>query len=250
MRALLELRWQFTPSSFFEQPLEVKYLEANISVDDGVVVARLPYSGGEIRSPLRAAVEAQVEALFLGVQVAEDAKFELSAPTVNTLHEDGSRGHIIECASGSYQFRGGRPDLRYTNSDGTVVDTRQDRLDRKRRLSLAAAKYAPNDAALARMLRSYRSALLDRQDELIHLYEVIDTLTGAFGSQTEALRNLRIPKRSWSRLGQICNELPLHEGRHRGRIKEPLRNATEAELAEARALSSAFVEAYVTFLDG
>lgn len=249
MPALLELRWEFTPKALFEDRLVCEFSECQITVDDGVVIALLPLLLGQVDVKLRKAVEEYVELLFLGVQIEGHAHFQLGRPNVSTLHDDGSRGHIIECETGTICFRGGRPDIRYTRSDGTVVDTRRDRIDRKHRLSHAAAAFGPGDQALSRMLRSYRSAIADETDELIHLYEVLDTLTTTFGSQTEALRRLGQPKRNWSRLGKLCNDLPLRQGRHRGRIGEELRAASEEELNEARSLSAGFIESYINYLE-
>ena len=44
------------------------------------------------------------------------------------------------------------------------------------------------------MLRSYRSAISDTEDALIHLYEVLDSLSSAFGSQNAALQCLGMSK--------------------------------------------------------
>lgn len=249
MPATLELRWEFTPETLFEDRLTCDLAECKITVDQGVVVASLPLIDGETKSALREAVESFVESLFLGVQIVAHMQCQLSGPSVSTLQDDGSRGYIIECEPGTIQIRGGRVNIRYVRSDGTVVDTRRDRVERKHRLSRAAATYAPSDEALARMLRSYRSAIADAEDELIHLYEVLDTLASTFGSQTEALRQIGQPKRKWSRLGQLCNDLPLRQGRHRGRVGEALRSASEEELTEARSLSAGFIESYIEYLE-
>lgn len=249
MPAVLELRWEFTPENLFEDRLICDLTECKITVEQGVVLASLPLIAVETKSTLRKAVESYVESLFLGVQIAGHMQCQLSRPSVSTLQDDGSRGYIIECEPGTIQISGGRVDVRYTRSDGTVVDTRRDRIERKHRLSRAAAIYGPNNEALARMLRSYRSAIADTDDELIHLYEVLDTLASTFGSQTEALSRLGQPKRKWSRLGQLCNDLPLRQGRHRGRVGEALRSASEEELTEARSLSAGFIESYIEYLE-
>lgn len=212
MPATLELRWEFTPETLFEDRLTCDLAECKITVDQGVVVASLPLIDGETKSALREAVESFVESLFLGVQIVAHMQCQLSGPSVSTLQDDGSRGYIIECEPGTIQIRGGRVDIRYVRSDGTVVDTRRDRVERKHRLSRAAAIYAPSDEALARMLRSYRSAIADAEDELIHLYEVLDTLASTFRSQTEALRQLGQPKRKWgvgSRTGAVTRRIAL-----------------------------------------
>lgn len=249
MPAVLEIRWQFTPERMFEEPLSCEFRECPIAVDQGTVVANIPILDGQTKSELRDAVEAYVNLLFLGVQLVDHLEYQLSAPSLSVRQEDGSRGYIIECKTGTFEVRGGRADLRYTNCDGAVVDTRQDRIERKLRLSMAAARYGPKDVALARMLRSYRTATVDTSDELIHLYEVLDTLKSTFKNRIDALKQLGASGHTWSRLSKICNVLPLLQGRHRGNVGEALRNASEEELAEARGLAVGFIEAYINYLD-
>lgn len=248
MPTVLELRWEYTPKSLFEERLTVEFNDCHITVDDGAVLATLPLVAGETRSPLRRSVESYVESLFLGVQVATHTDCQLGRPSVSTLHDDGSRGYILECETGVFRTTGGNVDLTYTRTDGTIVDTRRERIERKHSLSRAAACHGPKDEVLARMLRSYRSSITDTEDELIHLYEVLDSLTSVFGSQSDALRNLVMPKQAWSRLGQLCNDLPLRQGRHRGRVKQLIRSASDDELEEARRLAASFIESYINYL--
>jgi hypothetical protein len=245
----LELRWEYTPKTLFEEPVTAEFDGCRITVDDGVVLATLPLVAGETRSSLRTTVESYVESLFLGAQIATHLECQIGRPSVSTLNDDGSRGNIIECEPGVARANGHPVDLRYTQSDGTVVDTRRERIERIHRFTRAAASYGPKDEALARMLRSYRSAIADKEDELIYLFEVRDCLTSVFGSQSKAFRSLRIPKPSWSRLGQLCNDLPLRQGRHRGFVKGSIRNASEEELQEARSLAANFIESYIKYLE-
>jgi hypothetical protein len=249
MAAVLELRWEYTPKTIFEERLTTQFDGCQIVVDDGAVLATVPIVAAETRSALRRHVEAYVESLFLGVQVATHEQCQIGRPSVSTLHDDGSRGYIIEGEPCVIRIKGGQVDLTYTRSDGTVVDTRRDRIQRKHSLSRAAAEFGTRDEVLARMLRSYRSAIADTEDELIHLYEVLDSLSSAFGSQSATLRSLGTSKKAWSRLGQLCNELPLRQGRHRGRIQQPTRNASKEELKEARDLAAGFIESYLRYLE-
>lgn len=249
MATVLELRWEYTPKTIFEERLAAEFDGCQIVVEDGAVHATVPMVAGETQSALRHQVEAYVDSLFLGVQVATHEHCQIRQPSVSTLHDDGSRGYISECEPGVIRIKGGQVDLRYTRSDGTVVDTRRDRIQRKHSLSRAAADFGTKDEVLTRMLRSYRSAISDTKDELIHLYEVLDSLSSAFGSQSGALRSLGMSKPAWSRLGQLCNHLPLRQGRHRGRVKQPIRDASEEELKEARGLAASFIESYVRYLE-
>lgn len=249
MATVLEIRWEFTPKTLFEEKLSCEVEGCTITFDDGVVLASLPLEPGQARSPQREAIGSYVESLFLGAQVVEQTPYDLGHPSLFIVGDDGSRGCIIEAQTGHIRLTGRRADLRYTRPDGTVVDTRRDRIDRKHRIANAAARYGSSEEALARMLRSYRCALMDAHDELIHLYEVLDTLKSKFGTQAEAQRKLGVPKPKWSRLGRLCNDLPLRQGRHRGQVQQPIRDATSAELDEARRLAAEFIEAYVDHLE-
>lgn len=247
MPTLLQLRWEYTLKNLFEDRLATEFDGYPITLDDGAVLATLPMVAGDTRSPLRKAVEFYVESIFLGVQVAAHTECQLGRPSASTLNDEGSRGYILECETGVARVKGGCVDLSYTRSDGTVVDTRRERIDRKHRLSLAAASYG-SDEALARMLRSYRVAISDKDDELIHLYEVRDSLLSVFGSKPKALRKLGTTERAWNRLGELCNVLPLRQGRHRGCVGQPIRSASDEELEEARSLAASFIESYLQHL--
>lgn len=250
MTPALELRWAYTPEEFFEEPLIVSSPECEISIQPGVVVATISRSSLDKNPTIRANVESQVANAFLGVQVLSHVRFELSKPAVTNLNADGTRGVVIECEPGRAVWRGHRADLRYTREDGTIVDTREERIRKKRTFGEFAASLAPTDQTLSRMLKSYDAAVRDPPDELVHLYEIRDCAAARFGSHVAATSNLRISKTAWSRLGKLCNELPLREGRHRGKVAATLRAATEDELTEARALSVALIEAYMSYLRG
>ena len=89
----------------------------------------------------------------------------------------------------------------------------------------------------------------DANNELVHLYEIRDALSRRFGGESPACQVLHISSTDWSRLGQLANSEPLRQGRHRGKNLGILRNATDAELTEARNIGRQFVEAYLEFLD-
>jgi hypothetical protein len=99
------------------------------------------------------------------------------------------------------------------------------------------------------MLRSYQCSIADPEDELIHLYEVRDSLSSAFGDKSKALRKLSITEPAWKRLGLLCNVLPLSQGRHRGYVNQPIRSASDEELEEARHLAASFIESYIEYLE-
>ncbi len=245
----LQLRWQYSPADFFEGPVEIRQPGYEVKVDSGVVVAMIEQAALEADQALRRRVESQVTGLFLGAQLQAHAAYDLSRPSVTNLNLDGSKGIVIECVPGRAEAKGMRADIRFSRPDGTIVDTKQDRVQRKHRLAKLAARFGETDETLSRMLRSYDVAVRDPLDELVHLYEVRDSLAAKFRNQTAAISKLGLSKADWSRLGQLCNVLPLKQGRHRGENLTGLRDATEDELAEARFLATAMIEAYMKCIE-
>ena len=63
-----------------------------------------------------------------------------------------------------------------------------------------------------------------------------------------ALRNAAT-ETSWNELDNLANGEPVRQGRHRGTKGLSLRNATEQELATARAAAVHLIHAYLSYLD-
>ena len=141
----------------------------------------------------------------------------------------------MELESAALAIFSGSVDIKITDADGrTIRDTKQERIDKTKDLSELVAKYKPGDRLLRAMLQSYSVSTADQNNELVHLYEIREALSLAFHGEDNARRALTIPRVQWSRLGQLCNDEPLRQGRHRGRGIGTLRDATEGELSETR----------------
>lgn len=91
-------------------------------------------------------------------------------------------------------------------------------------------------------------AVVDPNNELVHLYEIRDALAKKFGREGACCKVLHFSSSQWSRLGRLANSEPLNQGRHRGKSLGKLRDTTEAELQEARNIARNFVEAYFAYL--
>jgi hypothetical protein len=118
-----------------------------------------------------------------------------------------------------------------------------------KKLAELAERYSPQDKVVASMLASYNRAVNDPGNELVHLYEIRDALLTRFGGESIAQKTLAINSRQWSRLGQLANNDPLRQGRHRGKKLGELRDATESELKEARSIAFKMIEAYLNYLE-
>jgi hypothetical protein len=136
------------------------------------------------------------------------------------------------------------------DKDGNVVsDSRKQRITKKQELAERVAKHRSQDPVLASIAASYQSAVTDPDNELVHLYEILDALKTKFGGKDAALASLNIEKESWNKLGQLANHTPLRQGRHRGSKIGELRNATKTELEEVRHAARTMVEAYLDYLE-
>ena len=139
----------------------------------------------------------------------------------------------------------GQADAIVRDSLGNVVrDTKAERIaDHTRFLDDILPKVA-HSPILESMLASYHAATEDPKNELVHLYEIRDTLAKHYGNEQAARQSLGISRREWQRLGVLANVEPLREGRHRGEHPLSRRPASAAELEEARGIARRWIAAF------
>jgi hypothetical protein len=241
----LELCWRFEPENCFEDSFLIDLGGCKISVQPGTIVATIEHSSLEAKQIIRAEIETYVANLVRGVQLQSHVACTISKPSVTNIDADGRRGYVLECEPGKFVLRGYPADLRYTGADGTVIDTKLERVKQKRLFSQLSAELAPTDKVLSRALRSINASVRDPEDELVHLHEIREAVSQQFGGDARARACLGITAKQWSRFGELCNDLPLEQGRHRGKSVGMLRPATDAELNEARTFISKVMEAYL-----
>lgn len=134
--------------------------------------------------------------------------------------------------------------------DGKVIsDSKQDRINQKKKIVDLVAKHRSTDPLLDGLLRSYHAAVCDANNELVHLYKIRDALSERFGGEAAMRDKLGISSTQWSRMGQLCNSQPLRQGRHRGKTGGMLRDASEGELAEVRGIARSMIESYLRHLE-
>jgi hypothetical protein len=169
----------------------------------------------------------------------------LSKPTIVRVRPDGGKDIFVELDPAVLRLSAGLVDIRVTDQNGNIVsDSRKDRIDRKRSLADLVSTYH-SDLLLGALLTSHRNSVLDPDNELVHLYEIRDALSTRFGGERDTRAALAVSDSDWSRLGQLCNNEPLRQGRHRGKSGAALRDATHSELEEARAIARSLIEEYL-----
>ena len=246
MSVVESLEWEFTPLDYFEEPFEVVRDDYTLQVEKGRAQARIAAEKFADDPTMRDRIHAALSDRFLAVQTLTFRAYTLSEPRRIRTHPDGRRDVLIDLKAASAIAMGGTIDIRYTSADGTtIVDTRAERIATKRAFAEQVERLRPLSPVLAGMLASLGAAVRDPQNELVHLYEVREALANEFNGGRAAIGALGIASDDWSRLGQLCNDEPLRQGRHRGKMGAALRDATHEELEEARNLARNMLRLYV-----
>jgi len=250
MQTIDIFEWTFSPSDYFETPFEVVRDDYTMTIDNGRVEARIDALVFDADPSIRDLIHRGLIDRFLGAQVVSFRPYELSDPKRTRLQPDGRRDTFIELKGAAAVASVGTFDVLVTRRDGSVAtDSKRERVDRKKTLADLVAFHSPSDAALAAMLVSYSTAIQDPQNELVHLYEIRDCLSTRFGGKASAIASLGLHASEWSKLGQLCNDEPLRQGRHRGTAMSVLRDASEAELQEARKIARNMIQLYLSYLE-
>ena len=242
------LEWTYSPRDFFESPIEIARSDYTVDIGSGSISARLPASAFDVDTEIKKRLHDALFDRMRGIQLLTRKQFQLSKPRLTRIEPDGRRHIFMELEGAVLTLSGGLVDFTVTDAGGKIIrDTKQERLERKRELAELVAKYSSTDKVLRAMLESYATSTSDPNNELVHLYEIREALSSAFGGDAKARSALGVTRTNWSRLGQLCNDEPLRQGRHRGKDIGALREATESELSEARDVAREIIEAYLAF---
>lgn len=249
MEDVVILKWNFTPKDYFEDEIHIEHDDYEMIIKDGLVEARISPEVYDKEHKMRDLLHKSLDDRFLGVQLLTHKPYKLSKASMYMLHPDGRKDVTVFPESGVMTMIPGIVDLVVKDKDGNITsDSRRDRVEKKKEFAELAEAYS-SDQVASSLLASYKAAVNDPDNELIHLYEIRDALSKLFSGEKQACASLKLSAIEWSRLGQLANSEPLKQGRHRGKSAGELRNATEEELTEARKIARNFVEAYLVYLD-
>ena len=110
-------------------------------------------------------------------------------------------------------------------------------------------KHHAGTPLLASLLKSRDAAVRDPDNELVHLFEIRESLSRHFHGNASAWTKLCIGPSDLEAVWPSVHDEPLRQGRHRGKHAGKLRDATEAELAEARDIAHRMIAAYLDHAD-
>jgi len=249
MSAVVVFEWTFSPSDFFEEPIEIVRDDYTMTIENGKAKARMDSTTYEANPSIRQTLHEGLNDRFLGFQLVNHRAYKLSRSAMTRVHPDGRRGLSLAAEVAAVSITG-RPALIILGKDGSVIcDPKRDRFEKAERLADLVSTYHSCDETVASLVRSHKDSVHEPDHELVHLYEIRDALTKRFGRKEEALSALGISSADWNDFGTLCNDPALSQGRHCGKAGTALRHATESELVAARRIALDMIEAYLQYLD-
>jgi len=219
-----------------------------MTIDKGKVKATIDAQYFDGEPDFRLKLHESLNGRFLAAQILNRKPFELSEPSMSRIQADG---RIYKYLQGQIKAKStvGPADFRVTDRNGTVSDSRKERIERMKSIGDLVEKHRANNPLLQGILESHSSSIRKPENELFYLYEIRDALSKEFRGKDATCRALNISDELWGRFGQLANDEPLKQGRHRGRNLEILRDATEDELVEARNFTRELIGKYLDYLE-
>ena len=251
MDEIVLLEWSYTPSDYLEEAEVLNYKNVEISISKGKIEAKVKADNFDENPNLRNELHIEIESYFLGMQIFTNKPYELSKnPSMTRQYPNGRRDIYLSMEGGIIVSGSMQVNFIVKDKNGTIIkDSRKERIEKKREFAVLVAKHRPKNINVGKMVDSYNNAIRDQNNELVHLYEIRDTLQKIFSRGDIACKVLNLSKKAWRRLGSLANDEPLIQGRHRGQSVGVLRKATIAELKEARSIGGGMIEAYLRYLE-
>lgn len=246
----VQLEWQYSPETYLEGSIKILFDGGDLEIKDGIAIAKIDPNLYHTNSSIREVLTQKIENRLYAVQLLTHKDFELSKPTRMDIRADGKINFFLEVESLVQSMRLETADLIQKDRNGNIIsDTKKERLDKQKHFATLLEKHRNTDATLDQMLKSYQKSVKDPENELVYLYEIRDSLAERFGSKKSAIYKLGITTDDWDEIGELANNLPLKQGRHRGKAIGILRDAEINELERARKSVTYLIEKYAKYLE-
>ena len=239
-----EIEWCYEPSDFFEAPYRHSAGDFELMIEAGRALATLTSPSDPLPQDLEGRLRVFLENIFLVRKLQVRREYKLEGPRIYQ-HSSGHKNVSISVGTAAVLVMAGHADFIMRDAAGNIVhDSKAERIAQHSASIDFLAPKLQQSTTLRSLFDSYSRSVDDPDDELVHLYEVRDTLSRHYGGEQAARDALGISKTDWQRLGVLANVEPLEQSRHRGKHLQGRRPATEAELDEARQLAREWIMAF------
>jgi hypothetical protein len=249
------LEWPFNSQGYFQSSMETVIDGRKIIVDNEKIILELKEDDtddkGLCTKECLDKLDIQINTCIKLLQLDANKKFELNKYSLYTSFGPNNLNVTVFPDPVYIKLKIGEVDLIITDSLGNEVsDTKKARSTQTLQLIKLYSDRGINDEVLEFMLERYNCSLSDQNIALVALYDIRDALTNKFKKEDIVKKELNISKKVWQRMGEIANELPLHQSRHSGKkLDKSLRNIEEIELNEIRAIAKIMINKYLVYLN-
>lgn len=243
-KAILE--WSYIPSDLIDGVLEFEKYGGRVVAQNGRAKAEFDECDYRADSDLAGKLLHTLQARIAPIERRKHQAAEFSTfPTLTVTHPDGASEVYLE---GHASVRiSDHLVIQIIRNGVVIVDSAQEQADEEARQGEILECHA-DDALLSQILASHKNALKDRNNEFVHLYEILDALEKKFGRFYRVADSLAFDVSRLKAFQAACNT-PTTASRHRGSASGPLRRPTQGEYETARSVAWDLVMAYATFLD-
>ncbi|QEH36351.1 hypothetical protein OJF2_49120 [Aquisphaera giovannonii] len=242
------LEGDYIPSDYFDGPQVFHESDAVVTFENGKVrispnVKSCDYDHDAIRAWI-----ARINYMLELRQVISTALYTFNGLAKVKVFADGHRVHDVSAETRIIV----RPRVMATGvtlipGSPQAEDPREMERVAHRTFMERGLRHVSNELA-GKLIRSFSRARKDPSNLLVHLYEIRDAVGQFFGGEKGVREKLGVTRAEWSRFGQLANDAPVSESRHRGTHIE-LRPASEEEKLAAMGFARRLIEAYFLYLE-
>lgn len=247
----ITIEWTYITIDYFEAPFTIKNNGYSIKIDEGKIKAKIDPGLYEKDNKIIESIQNRLNNIFLSVLVISHKPYSLSKSKVAISKMEGGNLISLKANICGHVKVSDHVNIIIKDKTGNIVlDSRQERIEKEQEFVKLALKYIEVDPIVKVLFQSYQASVKDPDNELIHLYEIRETIKKSLGNdEKQAIKMLNISTNKWKRLGILANNEPLKQGRHRGKNPGELREATSSELAEVRTIAREMIYSYLLTLE-
>jgi hypothetical protein len=123
---IVELKWKFLPTKYFEEPIEISDQLCTMSISNGMVKAKLNSTTFEANPTIREELHKRLENIFLGMLLRTHSPYELSLVSTKFIYPDGHedieiglQGMVAKCSLGKIDIH-----ISYQNGE-VILDSKK-----------------------------------------------------------------------------------------------------------------------------
>ena len=186
------LYWQYKPVNFFEVPFQYSDNQYILNMQNGNAESILSTPHEMVPEKVQKDIENKVLSFFNARMLLKHKPYELGSLNIRQHHSDGNIATLatISGKASIVKLENGKIDFLLTDSSAQVIlDTKAERVAKEESLIKVIASSTGKHPLINKLITSYKTAVSDPSDELVHLYEIIDALKKHFTSKANAIDN-------------------------------------------------------------